>query len=499
MHRPIPLRALKAEPWEYDLENRLAGRIQRVLRPMINRLIDQEQDGLLDVSPGLAASGIEGDLAEAIYDANLEAGFGAVSRMSEQIGMDIGQFSPRVDEKLRNQAFIASQATLDRVDDTIMETISSGYRDGLGIDDIKENLHRKYDGFLGYETERIARTEVNSAQNMVAYETQRDLGVDYHQWWGELDGRIRDSHEWCHEAITAVDGGKFPNGLSYPGDRSGPIEEWINCRCRDVPYLMPEGYRAPDSEYFWPDDLIEIKVGEENKAPKPDEPEGETVTEDQLVNTDGKLSNSQTLHKQDELIEQAGEHSRRPWDIPTDSAEAAREFGLDNRALIEYKSAAYGPINRALRGAPTKLDERLQESVQNNIQRLDNVFEQLPPTKQTRVFRGLEHPELSAAANANRNVVGKQLRDPAYMSTSINPGVADEFARSQPDISVVLDIDVPNNTAKSTYVDAIDDMGESELLFERGTVLEIVSQGFTELATGDRVPYLRAIVRGVEK
>ena len=51
----------------------------------------------------------------------------------------------------------------------------------------------------------------------------------------------------------------YSNGLRFPGDTDGPIEEWINCRCSNAPYVLPYGYAAPPQQQFRENDLIKIK------------------------------------------------------------------------------------------------------------------------------------------------------------------------------------------------------------------------------------------------
>jgi hypothetical protein len=99
---------------------------------------------------------------------------------------------------------------------------------------------------------------------MKSYET---LGVEYTQWISAGDdGRTRDSHLGPADGVPdGVDGeiipfgGEYSNGLAYPGDTSGPIEEWINCRCSNAPYVMPSGMMAPPGmAQFREEDLIPI-------------------------------------------------------------------------------------------------------------------------------------------------------------------------------------------------------------------------------------------------
>ena len=110
----------------------------------------------------------------------------------------------------------------------------------------------------GWESRRIARTEINSAQNEGAFSAYDDLGVEYQMWWTGKDNRVRDSHRPLHGHIVAV-GNTFSNGLLYPGDKSGPIKEWINCRCTSIPYIIPLGKMAPPGlTEFTEDQLIDI-------------------------------------------------------------------------------------------------------------------------------------------------------------------------------------------------------------------------------------------------
>ncbi|WP_297981539.1 phage minor head protein [uncultured Methanobrevibacter sp.] len=110
----------------------------------------------------------------------------------------------------------------------------------------------------GWESRRIARTEINSPQNEGAFSVYDELGVEYHMWWTGQDNRVRDSHAPLHGHIVAV-GNTFSNGLLFPGDKSGPIKEWINCRCTTLPYIIPLGKMAPlGLPEFTEDQLIDI-------------------------------------------------------------------------------------------------------------------------------------------------------------------------------------------------------------------------------------------------
>ena len=98
---------------------------------------------------------------------------------------------------------------------------------------------------------------MNTSHNVATRDTYKDLGVEYTQWIAASDDRTRDSHLEVDGEIIPIDG-KYSNGLSYPGDMSGPVEEWINCRCSNAPFVLPYGYAAPPFSPFREEDLIPI-------------------------------------------------------------------------------------------------------------------------------------------------------------------------------------------------------------------------------------------------
>ena len=86
-----------------------------------------------------------------------------------------------------------------------------------------------------------------------------EVGVEYTQWIAADDDRTRESHLEVDGEIIPL-GGKYSNGLEYPGDTNGPIEEWINCRCSNAPFVIPYGFMAPPGmERFREEDLVKIK------------------------------------------------------------------------------------------------------------------------------------------------------------------------------------------------------------------------------------------------
>ena len=187
---------------------------------------------------------------------------------------------PKAEKDLLNRTFRASEQTMSRVDNQINKIITDGYRGGKGINDIGAQLNKRFDQLSSWEARRIARTEVNTSHNAATVDTYRDMGVEYTQWIAANDDRTRDSHAEVDGEIIPM-GGKYSNGLEYPGDMSGDISEWINCRCSNAPFVIPYGFMAPSFSPFREEDLIPIET--ENPLEKlQQEPQITVPTDEQL-------------------------------------------------------------------------------------------------------------------------------------------------------------------------------------------------------------------------
>lgn len=158
-------------------------------------------------------------------------------------------------QSFQEQVFQVSNDTMARLSGDVSDTLLRGYDEGLGTKETAKLVKEVFARMKDYEALRIARTEINSAQNYGAVQTMEKFGVQYYQWISATDSRTRDSHTNMNGQIAKA-GELFSNGLRYAGDKSGRIEEWINCRCRVVPYQLPEGKTAPlGKTWFYESDL----------------------------------------------------------------------------------------------------------------------------------------------------------------------------------------------------------------------------------------------------
>lgn len=185
---------------------------------------------------------------------------------------------PKAEQDLLNRTFRASENTLNRVDNQLNQIISDGYREGKGINKVANDITQRFDQLADWEARRIARTEINTSHNQATRDQYKEDGVEYTQWIAANDDRTRDSHADVDGEIIPIDG-KYSNGLAFPGDTSGPFEEWINCRCSNAPFVIPYGFMAPSFSPFRESDLVPINT-ESLGEPSPEQLE-QNLTQEQ--------------------------------------------------------------------------------------------------------------------------------------------------------------------------------------------------------------------------
>jgi len=158
------------------------------------------------------------------------------------------------EDHLSSYTFTASEKTMSRVDGEINKILTTGYQEGWGVKDVRNRIQERYGQFTTWEANRIARTEMQTAHNMGMMNQYQEMGVKYKEWRSAHDKRVRTSHIYMDGEIAPLDE-KFSNGLMYPGDKSGKIREWINCRCSVMPYLGPtDNITTPIGQRFGVDE-----------------------------------------------------------------------------------------------------------------------------------------------------------------------------------------------------------------------------------------------------
>lgn len=139
----------------------------------------------------------------------------------------------------------STKETLDKkVVDAIEEAIQNGYSQSDTIKEISDRIDDVYDFAVEGRSERIARTEVISANNAGSHAAMEQTGVQKKEWLSTKDDKTRDTHlELDGEVVGITE--KFVVGtdsgdthiLDYPGDPDADASEIVNCRCTIIPVV----------------------------------------------------------------------------------------------------------------------------------------------------------------------------------------------------------------------------------------------------------------------
>lgn len=147
--------------------------------------------------------------------------------------------SPAAIAAVKNILNTVANKTTDTTWNNLVDILAQAEADGLGIPAIQELLNDYFGGRKSdFETERIARTTVNGADNAGALEGYKESGVVEGQTWiSALTDRTRETHAQAHGQTVGLDE-EFEVGgesLKYPGDPDGDPSEIINCLCTTIP------------------------------------------------------------------------------------------------------------------------------------------------------------------------------------------------------------------------------------------------------------------------
>jgi uncharacterized protein with gpF-like domain len=141
--------------------------------------------------------------------------------------------SRMMNHKLKEFSFRVNQTT----NKMLKKTLIAGLENNENIRMISQRVADVFGQAKSYRTERIARTEVVGAHNAGGYRSKVDSGiVKSRKWIATRDARTREAHA----APGGMDGEvalltrKYSNGLMFPGDWRGALEEFINCRCTEI-------------------------------------------------------------------------------------------------------------------------------------------------------------------------------------------------------------------------------------------------------------------------
>lgn len=274
------LRSVKARPpGEVTAERALADKLRLVMEDVIEAtLLKLEAAGVPSNEMSMRSilfnfEDAAGDIAEVTGDDAIEATKRGRNTILDTIRKLTGQrvlfdeLPLTVINRVRESTFVASQRTMARLAGDIRGSLELAFNEGLGTQGARELLEGQFKSMQRFEMNRIARTEIQAFQNVGAQQTMEDLGVSFQQWITAGDSRVRDSHIDIEGEITSLST-TFSNGLRFPLDTAGPLEEWINCRCRAVPFIIDPEFAAPHSGPFFESELVPVLAAAENELVK---------------------------------------------------------------------------------------------------------------------------------------------------------------------------------------------------------------------------------------
>ena len=230
------------EPLIDAMEDDIIGRLQttdRELGSITTDFVFRHRDGFIAAGQAVAA-----DAAQ--YGANV-----AIQR-AQRKGQSLAHraLPERIMEEILDDAADGIQTSLQNMRRQVISAIRGASTREEAIAAVQDRLASFRRTFI----QRMARERAAAMERAMNWVMANVTTFEFQQWLTEEDERVRDSHDEQHGEVVAI-GHKFSNGLEYPGDKRGPLEEWINCRCFLEPWEVPEGFKLPSdpTQPFHPD------------------------------------------------------------------------------------------------------------------------------------------------------------------------------------------------------------------------------------------------------
>lgn len=125
-------------------------------------------------------------------------------------------------------------ALASQINRTTKKRLSLSILEGLNNEETNEQLALRVDAVYGkakeFRSTVIARTEAGSIANNSALSAYKQVGLETKIWTAVMDGATRPSHAMLDGEEVPIDK-FFSNGLGFPKDPRGTVEEVVACRC----------------------------------------------------------------------------------------------------------------------------------------------------------------------------------------------------------------------------------------------------------------------------
>lgn len=172
--------------------------------------------------------------------------FGEFTVERHELGIAFNVRDPRLEALLATKPIkLTGELQASTIAD-VRRVIEEGLADNVGVREIAKRIEGIYDPWAKF-TERIkgdvvdqprsmliARTELQQLRQTAAYTSFEQAPHIVGTLWQTNSANPRPTHATNHGEKRRL-GETFPNGLRYPGDPAGPIDEIANCMCSGVP------------------------------------------------------------------------------------------------------------------------------------------------------------------------------------------------------------------------------------------------------------------------
>jgi hypothetical protein len=149
-----------------------------------------------------------------------------------------------------------------------------------------------------------------------------------------------------------------------------------------------------------------------------------------------------------------------------------------SEALDDYRADNYQPINRLLRGGdPAEGNVYAdRETTQGWIDDIDSAMDQSRLTTEVQAWRGLDGGVIFGRRMSG-DLTGMEWREDAYVSTSTDPNVSEDFATNGGvnDNPVMMRVVIPAGVGAVELSGQSGALPESELMLQRGLTMRVVA------------------------
>lgn len=122
-----------------------------------------------------------------------------------------------------------------QINNTTFKELQKQFAESLANEEPRAELVKRiedtYENISKSRAKTIARTEVGGVMTKGTYESYKQLNIPIKIWVAVDDANTRHSHAMLDGEERPLNT-PFSNGLDYPRDPNGPVEEIVNCRCQ---------------------------------------------------------------------------------------------------------------------------------------------------------------------------------------------------------------------------------------------------------------------------